>query len=71
MDTCNKKELATRLGLINPSERINYEALQNLFIEKGVLEKLNMTAEQYSRTRRRFTKQETEIIKDLFLIKAA
>lgn len=61
--TYSKKEIAQKLGLIMPSNRINYESLRTYFDEKGVLSELNMTDEQYKK-RKLFNTVESQIIEE-------
>ncbi len=60
--TYSKKEVAQKLGLVMPSNRINYDSLKACFIEKKVLDELKMTVTQYEKRKRRFDAIESQII---------
>lgn len=65
--TYSKKEIAQKLGLMMPSNRVNYKSLKAFFEEKGVLSALNMTVDQYNQRRRRFNIVESQVIEQKLL----
>jgi hypothetical protein len=51
--TYSKKEIADKLGFVMPSNRINYDRLKIELKERGVLDSLNMSEQQYDAHRNR------------------
>ena len=59
----SKKELAVYLGLQSPAGRVRSDRLRDLFFTDEVLEKMNLTPDQY-KAKRVFTLRESYVINE-------
>lgn len=65
----SKKELALSLGYFFDNSRVDYRKLEKRVIKSGVLEKLNMSINDFKKMHKeRFDSKQTQVIKSHFQI---
>jgi hypothetical protein len=63
----SKKELALSLGYFFDNARVDYRKLEKRVIKSGVLEKLNMSIDDFKKMHKeRFDAKQTQVIKSHF-----